>query len=69
MPAKVLVVEDDLSILELIVELFRVRGHTVTAVDDGPAALTAARLSTPDIVVCDINLPSLSGFEVLKGLR
>ena len=66
---KILVVEDEPSLQETLVYNLEKQGYTVEAVGDGRSALEAARLRTPDLIVLDIMLPELDGFEVCKILR
>jgi DNA-binding response OmpR family regulator len=65
----VLVVEDDASIaLGLRINLEK-EGYTVGVAGDGESGLTAARETTPDLVILDVMLPNMNGFEVLQTLR
>ena len=66
--ALVLVVDDEPNILELLSAALRLSGFAVTAADSGAAAVAAARERRPDIVVLDVMLPDLDGFEVANGL-
>jgi two-component system OmpR family response regulator len=65
----VLVVDDEPNILELLSAALRLSGFAVTAADTGAAAVAAAREHRPDIVVLDVMLPDLDGFEVARLLR
>src|SRR5205085_2268714 len=67
--AQVLVVDDEPNILELLSAALRLSGFAVTAADCGAAAVAAARESRPDIVVLDVMLPDIDGFEVARQLR
>ncbi|MDI1459766.1 response regulator transcription factor [Catellatospora sp. KI3] len=67
--ANLLVVEDDPNILELLSASLRFAGFDVKAVGDGATALDAAAKNRPDLVVLDVMLPDLDGFEVIKQLR
>jgi DNA-binding response OmpR family regulator len=69
MREKVLVVEDDPAIRETLVYNLGKEGYQVQAVGDGVAALEAARATPPDIVVLDLMLPELDGFDVTRTLR
>lgn len=69
MREKVLVVEDDPAIRETLVYNLGKEGYQVQAVGDGVAALKAARTTPPDIVVLDLMLPELDGFDVTRTLR
>ena len=67
--AKVLIVEDDRNLLDTLKYNLRKEGYnTVTAVD-GAEALYVARQENPDLIILDIMLPKLSGFEVCRILR
>lgn len=69
MPEKILVVEDELSLQETLVYNLEKQGYDVEAVGDGRLAIESARARVPDLIVLDIMLPSLDGFEVCKILR
>ncbi len=69
MPETILVVEDEPSLQETLVYNLEKQGYTVEAVGDGRAALDSARRLKPDLIVLDIMLPELDGFEVTKILR
>lgn len=67
--AKILIVDDERSILDLVSAYLRDEGFTVHTAMDGPSALTAARAHKPDLIVLDIMLPGIDGLEVLTRLR
>jgi len=67
--AKILVVEDELNLLELIRYNLVKEGYQVLTAKDGLAALALARSESPDVVLLDIMLPGLDGFEVCRLLR
>jgi two-component system alkaline phosphatase synthesis response regulator PhoP len=67
--AKVLVVDDEPSIVGTLRAYLEREGYAVHVAADGPAALKAARALRPDLVVLDVMLPGLDGFEVLQQLR
>ncbi|MCW5873696.1 MAG: response regulator transcription factor [Anaerolineales bacterium] len=69
MPHKVLVVEDDAAIREALSYNLGREGYQVDSVADGAAALAAVRKSTPDVVILDLMLPGMDGFEVTRALR
>jgi DNA-binding response OmpR family regulator len=69
MPERILVVEDEPALQETLVYNLEKQGYTVEAVADGRLALEAARAYTPDLVILDIMLPGLDGFEICKSLR
>lgn len=69
MAARMLVIEDNPANLDLIAYLLGVHGYTVLTAVDGTAGLAAARQQRPDLIVCDVQLPGLSGFEVARHLK
>ena len=68
-PLKILVVDDHLDGAESMSALLSLRGHDVRMVHDGDAALIAAAEFRPDVMLLDIGLPTLSGYEVCRLLR
>jgi DNA-binding response OmpR family regulator len=69
MAEKILVVEDEPSLQETLVYNLEKQGYSVEAAGDGRVAIEAARRMTPDMIILDIMLPELDGFEVCKILR
>ncbi len=69
MADKILVVEDEVSLQETLAYNLKKQGYEVETVGDGLAALDKARLTHPDLIVLDIMLPGLDGFEVARILR
>ena len=67
--AKVLVVDDDPVMLEACQQLFLVEGYQVLGAGDGLKGLEAARKERPDLMVLDLMLPKLDGFEVCQMLK
>ena len=65
----ILVVDDEPKILKLTRDYLEKDGFRVTGAADGPAALAAARRERPDLVVLDLMLPGLDGWEVCRALR
>jgi DNA-binding response OmpR family regulator len=65
----VLVADDDPDIRELVVFKLEQAGYTVHAVGDGEAALAAIMALTPDLILLDVMMPGLNGFEVCRRLR
>src|SRR5262249_23682279 len=66
---RVLVVDDNADSLESMEILLQMWGHEVRTAHDGPAALTVAAEFPPDIVLLDIGLPGMNGYEVAQRLR
>ena len=69
MGARILVIEDNAANLELATYLLSAFGHTPLTAADGEQGLAAARREKPDLIVCDVQLPGMDGYEVLKRLR
>ncbi|WP_051745637.1 response regulator transcription factor [Streptomyces yerevanensis] len=67
--ARLLVVDDEPNIRDLLSETFRLVGFDVTAAGTGVEALNAAHAAPPDLVVLDVMLPDLDGYEVARILR
>jgi DNA-binding response OmpR family regulator len=67
--SRLLVVEDDPDVSAALTLLLERSGHAVRSVDDGRAALRAVHQHKPDLVVLDVELPSLNGWEVLERVR
>lgn len=67
--AKVLVVEDDLHIARLITDYLEIEGMTVTTATDGKQGLDLARQAGWDLILLDLMLPTLNGFDILRDLR
>jgi len=65
----VLVVDDDPRILRFISSSLRLAGHTVCTANCGEEALKLAESDEPDVMVLDILMPKVDGFEVLRRLR
>jgi CheY-like chemotaxis protein len=65
----VLVVDDDALNRKLIETLLRADGHAVVSADTGAAALAAVAASRPDLLILDLMMPGMDGFEVIRRLR
>jgi len=66
---KILVVDDDLALVSLVSFALRQAGYLPVEATDGQAALQAFEREQPDLVILDVNLPVLSGFEVCRRMR
>lgn len=66
---RILVVEDSEAISDVVVTALRFQGHTVSHSDDGFDALTQLKARPVDLIVLDVMLPGLDGFEVCRRLR
>jgi CheY-like chemotaxis protein len=68
-PVRVLLVEDSSTVCKMMCMLLESHGHEVRAVGDGASAINAAREFRPDVVVLDLNLPDMSGYDVAARLK
>ncbi len=68
-PRHILVVDDNVDTAESLAQLLDLSGHRTEVVHDGPTALEAARNHQPDVILLDIGLPEMDGFEVVASLR
>jgi signal transduction histidine kinase len=68
-PASILMVDDTPANLELLSVMLKVRGYTVRAAISGKLALQAARNAPPDLILLDINMPEMDGYEVCAKLK
>ena len=66
---RVLVVDDNVDAADSLAQIVEMLGHSVEVAYDGPTAIERARASAPDVVLCDIGLPGMSGYEVAQALR
>ncbi len=67
--ALVLLIEDDADQRAVASFIIRKAGHRLRAFADGASGLGAARLLKPDLIVCDIMMPGMSGYQVLEAVR
>lgn len=68
-PARVLIADDDAAMRELLTAMVEDLGHDAVAVPDGAAALAAIASQPPDLVLSDVSMPGLNGFEVCRRLK
>lgn len=67
--SNVLIIEDNPDLAFGLVNNLEIEGHHVELVEDGALGLERARHTLPDLVILDLMLPGLNGYQVLKGLR
>ena len=67
--ARILVVDDEQMLLDMVSDALTFAGYSVTAVADGLTALNTVRHEPPDLVILDVNMPEPDGFQVAKSLR
>lgn len=65
----VLLIEDNNDIRENTCELLELEGYNVIFAENGKTGLTLAKKNIPDIIICDIQMPEVDGYEVFKGLK
>jgi len=68
-PRRIVVIEDSLDGAESLREVLELDGHTVEVAHDGAVGIELCRSSRPEVVLCDIGLPGMSGYEVARVLR
>jgi two-component system, chemotaxis family, CheB/CheR fusion protein len=68
-PRRVLVVDDEPAVAKSLAWVLKMDGHQVRVVQDGPSALTAAREEAAEVVLLDIAMPGMDGYEVARRLR
>lgn len=66
---KVLVIEDDEVLRESIVDILETRNFDVIGAEDGRRGLELAKELVPDLILCDVRMPKLDGYEVLQAIR
>jgi len=69
MAERILVVEDEAGLREALAYNLKREGYSVTAVEDGTSAIDCAQRENPDLVILDLMLPGIDGFEVCRTLR
>jgi DNA-binding response OmpR family regulator len=69
MPETILIVEDEFALRDTLTYNLKKEGFSVEAVGDGRSAITSARKLKPDLIILDIMLPELDGFEAARILR
>ena len=65
----ILVVDDEPEIVKMVGRILEGRGHRVSTARDGQEALDAVERERPDLLIIDLNLPKLDGWEVTRRLR
>ena len=67
--ANILVVDDSLLNLNMVKQVLRKSGYTVFTAEDGHSGLEAVRTHHPDLVILDVMMPGMDGFEVCQSIR
>ena len=66
---KILVIEDDENIRESLVELLEMKSYVLLSADNGVQGLEKAKSEKPDLILCDVMMPGLNGYEVIEAVR
>lgn len=66
---KLLVIEDELILRENLKELLTIHGYDVSTASDGEEGLNAIKSLNPDLVICDIRMPKLNGYELFEEVK
>jgi CheY-like chemotaxis protein len=69
MSARILVIDDDQASRELITYLLQAFGYTLVCASDGEEGLEAIGREAPDLVICDVHLPKIDGYEIARQLK
>lgn len=67
--AKILIAEDERDIRDLITFTLRFAGHEVTATSDGEEAYQMAQQMTPDLILLDVRMPRMNGYDACKKIK
>jgi CheY-like chemotaxis protein len=67
--ARILVVDDEPDIVRVVVKIMEARGHQVSTARDGVEAIERITVDPPDVVILDLNLPRIDGYEVCKRIK
>lgn len=69
MAARILIIEDDDASRELVKYLLAAAGHTMLVAEEGRAGVRLALEERPDVIICDLQMPVMNGYEVVRTLR
>ena len=69
MPARILIIEDDSASRELVKYLLAAAGYEALEADDGSVGVRLALGANPDLVICDLQMPVMNGYEVVQCLQ
>ena len=67
--ARIIIVDDDEIVTEIVSEVLDAAGHMTSAIHDGANAIAAISGGDPDMVILDYNLPGITGMEILRQVR
>ena len=66
---RILVIEDESRFRDIIKERLEKEGYEVSTASDGEEGIAMIKSAAPDLVICDMKMPKMDGFDVLKALR
>jgi PAS domain S-box-containing protein len=66
---RIMVIDDIPDVVEILSSLLQLLGHEVTSANNGPEGLAKAGKFAPDVIICDIGLPGMNGYEVARHIR
>jgi CheY-like chemotaxis protein len=69
MAARILIIEDNKANLELVEYLLKASGYATFAARDGEEGIRGARKEHPDLIICDLQMPIMDGYEVVRELK
>jgi CheY-like chemotaxis protein len=65
----ILIIDDEAELTQVVRIVLKANSFQVLAADDGPTGVETARKFLPDLILCDVNMPDMNGYEVLAALR
>ena len=68
-PARILVADDEPAVADLLCKLLEREGHEVKVASDGNQAIDLARETRPDLIIMDINMPQMNGYEATSRIK
>ena len=69
MSARILIIEDDPASMQLATYLLEAARHAISCATDGEHGTTLALRESPDLVICDLQIPLMNGYEVVRSLQ
>lgn len=69
MTARILIAEDHIASLDLLRYLFQASGYVTMTAENGEAALELARGERPDLIICDLQMPKMTGYGLIEQLK